>query len=276
MKKISIMQGRLSPKFEGRFQAFPAESWEKEFYLAQSLGIYSIEWIFEKPYAIENPMSNEQGINLLKNLIEDTGVQIKSICADYYMTEFLIKNGDSIEGNWAHLFWLLKQAKNLDITYVVIPFVDDSALKTPECRQALVLALKKFLKKVENFNIELHLESDMLPKDFLNILTDVNHPLLKMNYDIGNSASLGYNPDEEFQLLGKYLGSIHIKDRVLNGSTVPLGTGNADFKKCFRWFEYLGFNRWFVLQAARGNENEERETIKSQMKFIEHNISVEA
>jgi hexulose-6-phosphate isomerase len=272
MKKISIMQGRLSPPFEGRFQAFPAKSWEKEFYLAKSLGVYSIEWIFEKFYAMENPIASEQGINRLKDLIDDSGVSVKSICADYYMTELLIKNGHVIEKSWEHLLWLIKQAKKLNIIYVILPFVDASALKTVGCRNSLIFRLRKFLKEVEYLNIELHLEADMIPKDFLRIFMEVSHPLLKMNYDIGNSASLGYNPDDEFKLLGKYLGSVHIKDRVFRGSTVPLGTGDAEFKKCFHWFEYLNFNRWFVLQVARGKSGEEELTIRNQMKFLEDNL----
>ena len=272
--KISLMQGRLSPPFEGRYQAFPESSWEKEFYLAESLGIYSIEWIFEKPYENANPLSNQNGINKLKSLILNTGVQIKSICADYYMTEHLIREGVSIEKNWTHLLWLMEQAKKLDITYIVLPFVDASSLKTDACRQSLVLRMKKFLKEVKDLKIELHIESDMIPKDFLDVLMQVNHPLLKMNYDIGNSASLGYDPDEEFKLLGKYLGSVHIKDRVLKGFSVPLGTGNANFKKCYRWFKYLNFNRWFVLQAARGEVGQEFQSIVNQIKFVKNNLMV--
>jgi sugar phosphate isomerase/epimerase len=42
-----------------------------------------------------------------------------------------------------------------------------------------------------------------------------------------------------------------VKDRVKGGFTVPLTTGDADFATCFRHFHRLGFDRWFILQAAR-------------------------
>ena len=32
---------------------------------------------------------------------------------------------------------------------------------------------------------------------------------------MGNSASFGYDPDEEFFQVGKYIRNVHVKDRVL-------------------------------------------------------------
>ena len=37
--KIGIMQGRLLPKVDKRYQCFPAVNWQKEFYLAKKLGL---------------------------------------------------------------------------------------------------------------------------------------------------------------------------------------------------------------------------------------------
>lgn len=266
MSKISLMQGRLLPPFEGRFQAYPAEGWQNEFYEGAKLGLYSIEWIYEKPYEAENALSTDLGVSLLKKVIKDTGVLVKSICADYYMTEHLIKNGSLVSENWQHLEWLCKQAKKLDVTYIVIPFVDSSSLTDYDI-DALVRALKCFLENKKNLEIEIHLETDLNPQRFLHIFKEARHLLLKMNYDIGNSASLGYDPDIEFDVLGKYLGSVHIKDRLLKGKTVSLGTGNADFDKCFKWFRKLNFNGWYVLQAARGEIGKEVQNVSSQIDF---------
>jgi hexulose-6-phosphate isomerase len=267
MHKISLMQGRLLPPIEDRFQAYPAEGWQNEFIEGARLGLYSIEWIYEKPHFEENLLSTDLGISDLQKAIQDNGVFVRSICADYYMTEHLISNEKPISKNWEHLEWLCGQAKKLDVEYIVLPFVDISSLKADVEKQALAVALKYFLGANRNHDIEIHLETDLAPKDFLKIFREVNHPLLKLNYDIGNSASLGYDPDEEFELLGCYLGSVHIKDRALKGKTVPLGTGNANFQKCFYWFKKLNFNRWYVLQAARGEIGQEFQNILSQINF---------
>ena len=265
---ISIMQGRLLPPFEERFQAYPANDWINEFYKAAEIGLYSIEWIYEKPHEVENAFYNDLGIEKIKQTIDDTGILVRSICADYYMSEHLIKDGSTVLTNWEHLEWLYNQAKKLKITYIILPFVDNSSLQSEEDIQALILALKNFFNNNESLGIEIHLETDLEPHNFYQLFKKVNNPLLKMNYDTGNSASLGYDPDLEFDLLGNYLGSVHIKDRVVRGKTVSLGTGDTDFNKCFNWFKKLKFDRWYVLQAARGQSGLESQNIMSQLNFI--------
>ncbi len=52
-----------------------------------------------------------------------------------------------------------------------------------------------------------------------------------MNYDIGNSASLGFDPVAELDSYGAS-SDIHIKDRVCGGCSVVLGEGDANFD-CF-------------------------------------------
>lgn len=268
MSKISIMQGRLSPPFEGRFQAFPASTWEQEFFLAKNLNLYSIEWIYEKPHEADNPLFSIRGIKKVKELIQTSGVQVKSICADYYMSERLIDAEKPNFEHWEHLKWLFHQASELGINYIILPFVDGSSIKNKAQKDVLAQQLSQFLKNIDFLNIELHLEMDLHPAEFLVLIQEVNHPLLKMNYDTGNSASLGYDPNLEFSLLGKYLGSVHIKDRLKNGGTVLLGTGNTDFRKCFFWFERCNFNRWYVLQAARNELGVEVRTIEKQIEFL--------
>ena len=61
---------------------------------------------------------------------------------------------------------------------------------------------------------------------------------------------MGFDPSDEINLYGKRIKNVHIKDRKLNGSTVPLGEGNADFESIFFNLkdEYSGN---FILQTAR-------------------------
>ena len=49
--------------------------------------------------------------------------------------------------------------------------------------------------------INLALETDLPPKDFANLLNKFDSNHVTVNYDTGNSASLGYNIDEEFDYL---------------------------------------------------------------------------
>ncbi len=42
---IGVMQGRLLPKYYGKYQAHPVGYWKEEFYLAQHRNLKNIEFI---------------------------------------------------------------------------------------------------------------------------------------------------------------------------------------------------------------------------------------
>lgn len=271
---IGIMQGRLVPKEEGRFQSFPAQRWRDEFAHARDAGIACIEWIYEEPNEDANPMRTDEGQAELKRLIAETGVSVRSICADYYMTKCLVRPDATADTDaLGHLSWLIGRAGKMGITYIVLPFVDSSSLTTEAQREALPGILAGVLAEAKAAGVELHLETDLPPQAFATLLARAGHSHLKANYDIGNSASLGFDQGEELTLLGPWLGSVHVKDRVKGGSTVPLGTGNADFPTCFQKIREAGFARWFILQAARGEEGDETAWTVQNRRFVEDHLA---
>ena len=256
--RIGIMQGRLVPPEQGRFQSFPAQRWRDEFALAREAGLDCIEWIYEEPNEHANPLRTDEGAAEVRRLSAVSGVKVRSICADYYMTRRLITaRGDADPDVLAHLRWLIGRARLLDIAYVVLPFVDASSLPTLAERAALPAAMAEVLATAASARVELHLETDFSPAELATVLRLINSPWVKANYDMGNSASLGFDAAEELTLLAPWLGSVHIKDRVRGGGTVPLGTGNTDFPVCFDKIQKAGFDRWLILQAARGPEGGE-------------------
>lgn len=267
--RVGIMQGRLSPPFEGRFQTFPADTWREEFPRAAKACLASIEWIYETFYEEDNPVSSDEGIAEMLRLSERHGVMLRSICADYYMQRLLIENGSPVMERVEHLRWLMGRAGKLGLWYIVLPFVDASSLRSEADRAAAVTIFNDLMPYAERHNIELHLETDLPPEEFIGLLQAINHPKLRANYDIGNSASLGYEQDHELAMLGSWVGSVHVKDRVLGGSTVALGTGHADFASCFRRIIQSGYDRPFVLQAARGKEGDEISWNRQNSEFVE-------
>jgi L-ribulose-5-phosphate 3-epimerase len=252
---IGIMQGRLLPPVNGRFQAFPAVRWREEFPKAAAAGLSCIEWIFEKPEEERNPLRHDEGLAEVARIAVETNVEVRSICADYYMTEQLLHpDGSRNAANVAHLEWLLGRVAQLKVTYVVLPFVDSSALKTPERIAGIVGVLREIAPCARRESVELHIECDLPPPAFRDLLDRVAQPNVKANYDIGNSASLGYHPRDELPAIGPYLGSVHVKDRQRAGGTVSIGGGAADLPEAFRQIRSAGFARWLILQVAREEE----------------------
>jgi hexulose-6-phosphate isomerase len=252
------MQGRLVPPEDGRFQSFPRERWRDEFSRAADAGLDAIEWIFDEFGESVNPIASDSGIAEINALSVRTNVKILSVCADYFMDHPFVSAGPTEFSRLVErFFWLLERSALLGIQRIVIPFVDASRIVTLGQRQRIVAMLKELSPAAERSNIELHLETDLAPSDFAALLRQIENPSVKVNYDSGNSAALGYSPVAEFAAYGRRVGSVHIKDRKLGGGTVPLGSGDADLPALALCLYDVGYAGDFVLQAARGADGAE-------------------
>ena len=77
--KIGVMQGRLLPKYQGRYQAFPVGTWQEEFKIAKDCNLDLIEFILDFNDAEENPLLKKGGGKEILEVSEDTGVLVKTV-----------------------------------------------------------------------------------------------------------------------------------------------------------------------------------------------------
>jgi L-ribulose-5-phosphate 3-epimerase len=269
MTHIGIMQGRLVPPADNRIQCFPRQHWADEFALARQAGLDCIEWIYDLYGADVNPLATDAGVEKLKDLSRQHKVKILSICADYFMDKPLVRASQAELDDRLHtLYWLLERGRLIGINRMVIPFVDASRIDTQAEFDGVVLLLKDILQEAGKTGIEIHLETSLDPARFAELLAQLSHPLLKANYDSGNSSSLGYHPREEFAAYGERVGSVHIKDRLLGASTVPLGTGDADFQALSESLNKVDYKGDFILQVARGASGDEVALARQNRAFV--------
>jgi L-ribulose-5-phosphate 3-epimerase len=269
MTHIGIMQGRLIPPTDNRIQCFPRERWADEFALASQAGLDCIEWIYDLYGADVNPLATDAGLAKLQHLSDQHQVRVLSICADYFMDKPLLRaNSAELEDRIQTFFWLLDRGRLIGINRMVIPFVDASRIDTQAEFDGVVALLNRLMPEVEKTGIEIHLETSLEPARFARLLALLPHPLLKANYDSGNSSSLGYAPREEFASYGERIGSVHIKDRLLGASTVPLGTGDADFTALAEGLKKVAYQRDFILQVARGTSGDEVAWARQNRQFV--------
>ncbi len=258
MPYIAAMQGRLVPPEGGHFQSFPRERWRDEFALAAQAGLNAIEWIFDVYGEDANPLISDAGIAEMHDLSKKTGTAVRSLCADYFMDRpFLRTTQPERDELIQKMVWLLSRCRVAGVGRVVVPFVDKSRIENEGDELQTLSVLQALLPAAEKNNVELHLETSLAPQPFAELLEKCPHPLLRVNYDSGNSSSLGYEVGEEFAAYGHRIGSVHIKDRRRGGGTVPLGTGGADLPAVFRGLAALGYHGDYVLQIARSEPGEE-------------------
>jgi hexulose-6-phosphate isomerase len=263
--EIGIMQGRLSPQIDGKIQAYPADTWQKEFEIAKEIGYSAIEWIVEKPLEI-NALMLKSGIKEINQIVSKTGVRIDFVCADLFMQQPLVRMSQEIrEENKEYLKNILLNAKEVGAIGVEIPFVDASSIKNEFEKNELISCMQEAFELAKEIGMKISLETDLNPKDFKELLDRIGLNHVQANYDIGNSASLGFDPVEEIDAIGNRILNVHVKDRKLGSTTVPLGTGDADIKLSLSKLSEINYLGGITMQAARGVND--IEVAKSQLKF---------
>jgi len=244
------MQGRLSKSINNKIQSFPIYSWTEEFKKASDCGFEIMEWVFDE-YE-KNPIIYSEEISKIESLCNNNNITINSICADYFMKKKLFSESqENLEKNIMIMNNLILQSQKLGISYIELPFVDSSSLKTEQNKNELKKSLEKILPLTEKHGVSLVLETDLPPIEFKSLLLDLNHPNILANYDSGNSTSLGYNMKEELIILKKWIANVHVKDREYQGGTVPLGTGDTDFDLFFSSLPKIHYSGDLIIQGAR-------------------------
>ena len=196
-----------------------------------------------------------------------SGVRVESVCADYFMAHPFHRGSPQERADRVRLLErLIEQASTIGVTDVVIPCVDAATLAT-EAEQARVReALTPILPTALEHHVRLAFELDLPPQGVRSFVQRFDSPVVRINYDAGNSAGLGYDPEDEWTAYGGWISSVHIKDRLLGGSTVPLGTGSTRFDRLFPAMRRAGYRGLFVIQGARGRDH--LATAKEYLAFV--------
>jgi|TARA_B100001964_G_scaffold216588_1_gene255981 hexulose-6-phosphate isomerase len=270
--KIGIMQGRLSKPLNGKIQSFPVNSWENEFYLAKDIGFKSIEWVLDENLK-DNPIVNKEHFSKIKMIKKKTGIEINSICCDYFMINSLSKNSKSFkEENLKILDFLIEKSCPLNnIKIIDLPLMGKEGLKKKQIADDYKSLLLKLEKKILDNNLMIALETDLEPNKLKDFLKNFNKKTVTVNYDMGNSAYWKFDTEQEFLCYGQLISNVHIKDCTPRDYTVQLGDGNVNFNEVFYLLKKNNYKADFILQAARG-ENDIL-TAKKQLDFVQAYIS---
>ena len=202
-----------------------------------------------------------------------SGVKVRSICADYFM-EAPIHSNDTVivDSSINILNRLIRNASLMNVKDIVIPCVEQSSLKNERYKNNFINNIKKITSIAEDTNINICLETDLAPKPFANMIDLIGSKNVTINYDIGNSAALGYDPVEEFRAYGDKISDLHIKDRLFGKGSVSLGEGNADLSKIFDLLSKYDYQGLLIFQAYRDNEGVE--IFKEQLNWFFKNIEL--
>ena len=267
---IGFMQGRLSPILNDRIQEFPWNNWREEFHIAASLGFRLMEWTLDQDRLYESPLMTQVGQREIRKLSGDYGVSIPSLTGDCFMqSPFWKLSGAKKKDRQNDLICILDGCANVGISQVVIPLVDDGSIDSNEQLKILLDFLHEKETSISDRGIQIVFESDLGPDELKAFIGNFSPKNFGINYDIGNSAALGFDVEKELHAYGDRILNVHVKDRILGGTTVPLGDGNADFTKVFSQLATIGYHGNYILQTARADDGDHAGILNHYKSMVE-------
>jgi L-ribulose-5-phosphate 3-epimerase len=262
---IGFMQGRLSPLVAGRIQAFPADYWKDEFAIASYSGITKMEWTIDSIDFNSNPILTKPGQIEINNLKSEYKIEIPSVTCDYFMENPPWKNSDVDVSSDVQR--IIMGMNVINSNTLVIPLVDNSSLKSiPHIDLTFFLDLQEILSANK---VKIAFEMDLDPDQTANYIQQFPRENFGINYDIGNSAALGYDPSDELDAYGDRIINVHVKDRSFGRSTVRLGDGDADFETVTRLLSELEYQGNYILQTARSIDESHLDELNRNIDYFE-------
>jgi L-ribulose-5-phosphate 3-epimerase len=255
--RIGFMQGRLSPPIDGKIQAFPRPYWKDEFPIGQQLGFARMEWTLDHDDLADNPLMTGSGQALIRELTRQNGIAVSSITGDFCMqVPFWKAHGAARESLLREFAEVIVAAKKVGADLLVAPLVDNGSIKTDGEEASLRDGLADLTPLLAETGVRVAFESDLPPEDLAIFIETFPREHFGINFDIGNSAGMGWPPEVEIPLLADRILNVHVKDRPLNGTTVPLGEGNADLPLVFKLLKSADYDGAFILQTARAADGD--------------------
>ena len=257
MNSIGFIQGRLSPLVYGKIQAFPWDHWKQEFKIAYDSGFSLMEWTLDQDRLYENPFVTLDGQQKIEELSNKYRISIPSLTGDCFMQapyyKASMKERTALLQDFRNV---INACKVIGVEFVVIPLVDNGRLENSGQEKALLEGLSTTESILQKDDIKILFESDFPPERLRDFITQLPPEIYGINYDIGNSAALGFDLETEIDAYGHRILNVHIKDRLFNGTTVPLGQGDADIPKVLQALKSIGYKGNFILQTARAENDD--------------------
>ncbi len=264
--KLAITQGRLSPKEKGKIQSFPTESWQKEFKIANSLGIKYIEWVIDFNTIYSNPIFSEKGFKKIKELSKKYNISIKTIQCDFILHKPFWKikykkYKKIIDKKIDFLFKIKNLSKSL---IFIIPLLERSKISCKNEEKFIINYFQSKTNILKKCNNKIAFEIDYNPKKLKKFIDLFNKKYFGINYDTGNSISNKFDYNEEMDFYLKRIINIHYKDKNKFKKSVYLGEGKFNYSDFYKKIKH-NYKGLITLQAARSDIVNDIELIKNYL-----------
>ena len=163
--------------------------------------------------------------------------------------------------------WVAENLQGTDVNILVLPIVAEAGKFSSEDLDNLIDLLKEIEGSIKSLGKQIAIECEFDLISMSRLLAELDRHTFGINFDMGNSASLGHNPWDEFEVCKGRIFNVHIKDRLIRGQTVPLGSGDVQFSVVAEALASQNYSGNMILQAARQFDRDEVEQICAYIDF---------
>ena len=145
IKKIGLMQGRLSKMKNKRIQEFPINSWKDEFKKMYKLNINKIERLIDENFD-KNPIFIKENLDQIQYYKKKYKINITSVCCDNFMFTSFFEDSTSFD----KLKKIVESSNKLNIKKIDIPLIGKNSIKKSRLKFFFINKMNKmseFFKK---------------------------------------------------------------------------------------------------------------------------------
>lgn len=167
-----------------------------------------------------------------------------------------IKITDDFAPHLAAFDRALQVARVLEAPFIrIFSFFMPSGEDPTRYREQVLDRLQEIVRRAEGSGVTLLHENEKeiygdIPSRCLDILTEINSPILRAAWDPANFVQCGVRPfTEGFDALRPFIAYVHVKDALLaTGAVVPAGKGDGEWPETIVALRDSGFDGFFSLE----------------------------
>jgi sugar phosphate isomerase/epimerase len=202
---------------------------------------------------------SDSEIERFKATLGQRGVRVSSIGSPIGK----IPIGDDFAAHLDRLRRALEVARALDAPYIrIFSFFMPAGEDPARYRDEVLERMGRLARAAEGSGVTLLHENEKeiygdIPSRCLDILTQVNSPILRAAWDPANFVQCGARPHTEgYAGLRPFIAYVHVKDALLgSGQVVPAGQGDGEVRETIAALRASDFDGFFSLEphlAAAG------------------------
>lgn len=185
----------------------------------------------------------------------------------------------STAGVWSHPAWgphsgldlldSIRATEILGARVMLVAFFGKSAPDVADKKsyEPVVSLLRAMAPRAEEAGIVMGLENSLSPKENMELVDRIDHPCVKVYYDLDNMFQYGHGKEAVagIELLGpERIAAVHVK----NKGRILQDNWRIDWAAAFHALTEIGYDGWLVFESEHKSHQQCREMTRQNIAFI--------